>query len=314
MPSLHSLVAAGYCVVDVSADHSTAAPGGTALNVAEAISSLGFAASIAGTIGRDAPGRYAKGALSSNGVDVTQLRLDPSWTTPVLVQAGTPTSPEWRFHCPHCGTRFAKFRPSPVAHALEVVEKRSAPSVYFFDRTSLFSLTLAEMWREAGSLVVFEPSTVGQPHLFARATQLAHIVKFSRERRASVEPHLGGVGATLVETRGADGAEIRFGSTGRSVGLGASRARAIIDSAGAGDWTTAGMIAGLVQSVEKPDWAQVVADERDMSDAVSAGQRLGLVACSWSGARPPSWPLPSTPRAFGYRFFCPAHQPSVHTA
>lgn len=314
MPHLHSLVAAGYCVIDVSADHSTAAPGGTALNVAEAAASLGFAASVVGTIGRDSPGRYAKAALSSNGVDVTQLRLDSSWTTPVLIQAGTPASPEWRFHCPHCGTRFAKYRPSPVSHALQVVETQSAPSVYFFDRTSLFSLTLAEKWREAGSLVVFEPSTVGQPQLFARASQLAHIVKFSRDRLAAVEPHLGGIRATVVETRGADGAEIRFGSTGRAVRLGASRARTITDSAGAGDWTTAGMVAGLVHSVSQPDWAQVVTVGQVMRDAVNAGQRLGLVACSWSGARPPSWPLPSTPRAFGHRFFCPVHQTAAPAA
>lgn len=114
-----------------------------------------------------------------------------------------------------------------------------------FDRTSLFTIALARAWSAAGSLVVFEPATPGRPHLFEQAFEVADLVKFSSERRKTFEKLLDGAPISQVETLRVAGARFREKDQAEWQYVPGTEVVDVIDTVGAGDWTTAGIVDSL---------------------------------------------------------------------
>jgi fructokinase len=281
------LVTSGFVALDVILGHPPrVAAGGTAANVAAATASFGWDARVVGTLGDDAAGRYVQTDLISAGVNVDDLRLHSAWTTPVVLQESVGNDHVWRFVCPECGNRFAKHRPSPVAQAHELISKMPAPNVFFFDRTSLYTLALAEQWRSAGAIIVFEPSGLGRSHLFDRAITLAHVVKYSSQRASAFEERLAASRATQIRTEGAAGASFRMGGDGKWHFSAPVPVYSEVDTAGAGDWTTAGFLDALMRRGMLPGNADRTRDVALLSAALGEAQQWGAKACGWQGARP----------------------------
>ncbi|PYY38167.1 ribokinase [Curtobacterium sp. MCJR17_055] len=285
----HTVVTSGFAAVDVMINGSVcASPGGTAVNVAAILARLGWHSEVAGTIGTDPAGLFLAESLEADGVGTHSLRLFDQWKTPIVVQERRRDDHAWRFACPACGARFAKHRPSEVAYATAVVEQLPAPDVFFFDRVSLFTIELARRWKEAGSLVFFEPAGLGRPALFDRAVDVSDVVKYSAERAPAFAERLPTDLTTLIETLGPAGARIRIDGVWTDVP--GHPVTALVDSAGAGDWTSAGIIDALFTSGGEPDWER----------ALVAGQRLGADACGWEGVRPePATHIAGDFEAFG---------------
>lgn len=296
VPRRRRIVTSGFGAVDILRNGvMEASPGGTAVNVAAAMASLGWDAAFAGTIGTDPTGAFLRKSLQSSGVDVTYLRQDERWSTPVVLQERRHNDHVWRFSCPLCGARFAKHRPGPVSAAQAILRAADAPEVFFFDRTSLFTLELAEGWAAAGTLVVFEPAALGRPQLFDRAVAAASLVKFSSERGADFEERVQPSAGVVVRTLGKDGVEYRAARSRSWDSMPAFEVDRIVDTAGAGDWTTAGILQELHTSG---------ASGLDLERAVRAGQVMGARACTWEGVRPEK-PL-TMPRDEFEAFACPA--------
>lgn len=275
--STRRIVTSGFTTVDVIANGSvTASPGGTATNVASILARLGWESDVVGTVGDDPAGEFLIGALDLEGVGTGHLRRFDDWMTPIVVQERHQHDHIWRFACPVCGARFAKHRPSEAAYADLIVDEIQAPNVFFFDRVSLFTLRLASIWKDAGSTVFFEPATLGRPALFERAIELADVIKYSSERAPAFENRLERLETTLVETLGGEGAKVRLADGNRWLPVPGQRVEHLVDSAGAGDWTTAGIIDTLFASVGNSDWYA----------ALTVGQRLGARSCGWEGVRP----------------------------
>lgn len=255
--------------------------GGTATNVARALQGLGWKTQLIGTIGADPAGEFLKSELEGEGVGVVHLRQDEEWTTPVVLQIEHRGDHVWRFRCPICATAFAKHRPTPNEKARSLVLELPPPDVFFFDRPSLFTLAIAESWAGQGTFVVFEPAGLGRPQLFDRAINAAQLVKFSSERSSSFIDRLADSSATLVETRGSEGAQVRFAKEALWTHFPPEAVPSKVDSAGAGDWTTAGLLDSLfsAQSTEG-------LSTEGVSRAVAKGQSLGAMACSWEGVHP----------------------------
>jgi fructokinase len=306
------LVGTGFTALDVLlGPNPRLAAGGTAANVPAALATLGWAATAAGTLGDDAAGRFVRSDLAAAGVDVSALALDPAWRTPVVLQEGSDgKDPVWRFVCPECGTRFAKHRPGSVDRANEILSSTPVPSVIFFDRASLFSLTLADGWRRLGALVVFEPSGLGRPKLFERATSLAHIIKYSAQRAPAIEDRLDEVPAALIRTEGPAGVSFRPAKRKSWYHAEAVRPGPITDASGAGDWTTAGILQRLFEDRQK---ARVViaalSDAGVLDAAIERGQELGREACEWIGPRPGSSKTPAAVVPTGV--YCPPVRAAV---
>jgi fructokinase len=127
-------------------------------------------------------------------------------------------------------------------------------------------------------MVVFEPSiSSADAALFRRALAAATIIKYSDDYSAKLHAQLDQDGRRPIQitTHGAGGLEMR------RVGDRPQRLAAFptiaLDTAGAGDWTTAGLLHRFV-GVREPT-------SQELSSALRFGQALAAVNCSVIGAR-----------------------------
>ena len=154
------------------------------------------------------------------------------------------------FRCPRCGGRLPGYRPIPASAIRPMASSMPAPSLFFFDRVSRGAIDMAAAFRKQGALVFFEPSAQASHALFQEALAVSHVVKASRERwagRRELSPCE--TNWLLIETLGLEG--LRFLSRLPSYrGRGWQHVsgfplRNYRDTAGAGDWCTAGILACL---------------------------------------------------------------------
>lgn len=274
------LVSSGYTTVDVLTNGSLrVAPGGTATNVARAVNSMNWETAIVGRVGDDPPGNFLSEKLSAIGIDTRELRSSRLWTTPVLVQEAHRGDHRWRFRCPVCNTRFASHRPPPHSEVRDVTQSIGTPHVFFFDRASRYTVALAERWAQEGAFIVFEPSTLGVAALFDEAAELADLLKFSGQRAEAFGSRLRQHSGAMVETLGSAGVRYRAAGSDSWVTVPPNPVPDFVDSAGAGDWTTAGLLSHLVD--ERGD-VQI----GRLHEAIVEGQELGAKACGWEGVFP----------------------------
>lgn len=194
------------------------------------------------------------------------------------------------------------------------------PDVFFFDYASAATVLLAEAFAEHGALIVFEPSTMA-PLEFRRAVAVSDIVKYSRQRLSQlaerniksllqVESRLDRLSAAgmktadilaglleyaaqnspagphlpllEIETIGQEG--LRYRSKifdGEWTHRSALGLRKVKDTAGAGDWCTAGILLKLWNKLKTTSFATL--DE--IIRAIDHGQALAAMACGYEGPR-----------------------------
>lgn len=267
--------------------------GGTCGNVLLALSYLGFRVAPICRLEDDEAAELIQEEFREWDVDTTYVSVGEDGSTPVIFQTirpnpgGVPThSFSWR--CPACGKRFPAYKPTLAMTAEAIAAGMPLLRVFFFDRVNRGSLVLAEKASERGALVVFEPSSVGDHALFKEAWAVSHVVKYSHERLADLPDSLEfGTNQLLqVETLGADGLRYRakFGKrvTSPWKTLDALKAPALIDTAGAGDWCTAGLLHRLGR--EGAEGFRAVKPP-DVEAALRYGQALAAWNCGFVGAR-----------------------------
>lgn len=120
------------------------------------------------------------------------------------------------------------------------------PQVLFIDKVFPGAVDIASAARKRGALVVFEPSGIREPRLFRELVSLSHIVKYSRERLATLSRRRLSHEVLEIETRGSEGLRYRTNLTScKTRGwrvLRGLQTHSVRDAAGAGDWCTAGII------------------------------------------------------------------------
>jgi sugar/nucleoside kinase (ribokinase family) len=267
--------------------------GGTCCNVLTALSYLGWRTAPVARLRGGAPAARILSDLLQWGVRTDYISLDEDGSTPVIVQwirqtpQGEPRHTfSWR--CPKCGARLPGYKPVLVNDAESVGGRLDSPCVFFFDRLSRGALMLAQKSAELGAAVVFEPPSVGNPTLFREAWEIADIVKYSHERLQDLPAELeASTGPWLqIETLGRDGLRYRLRGRGtrprRWQHLEAVPATRLRDTAGAGDWCTAGLIHKLFPRGAR---ALETADDLDVRDALRYGQSLAAWTCGFEGPR-----------------------------
>ena len=205
--------------------------------------------------------------------------------TPVIVQRnfinkdGIPTH---RFESrPNMGRFYLDFKSLTMRQADEVIARIDfVPKVFFFDRVSPAILKLAVIFKEKGSVIFFEPSSrSGNVILFNKCVEVSDIIKFSEQRIKDIEQFESYKDKLFIQTQGAMGLSYRlnFGW----IHLEPVANDKVIDTAGAGDWTTAAFINELFKTRNRISDISVVEIERALNDA----QRVGSQSCSYEGAR-----------------------------
>lgn len=268
--------------------------GGTCGNVLTALAYLGWQSYPIARLSSDGASKHVAADLKQWGVNFDLVSFDEDGSTPVIVQHirtkdGVPTHSFSR-KCPCCGAIMPWYKAIRVIDVETLTPKLPKYQVYFFDRTSRGAITLAEKAREDGALVFFEPSTSSEPRLLDEALQLAHIVKLSSDRISGNEAVLASPHPKLIiETQGSSGLRLRFNGSAGNHGIAkkwhkmdAIPAAIVKDSAGAGDWCTAGiiyMIGGLgANGLETLTLS-------DIRKAVKVGQAMATWACGFAGPR-----------------------------
>lgn len=287
------LIALDLLVRPSSDQPSQAWTGGTCGNVLAALSYLGWDALPIARLNGDPASCFVREDLRRWGVRLDHASLAPTCATPIIVQLlrrdrrGEP-SHRFSWNCPHCGSWLPSFKPVPAKAVETLLPKLEAPRVFFMDRLSRGALKLAAWASEAGALVVFEPSGKPDAKLLGEALQLAHIVKYAEDRIAELDAFSFPESAVLVEIQTAGASGLRYRSRLPRAGttgwrhLPALPAPRVVDTCGAGDWATAGLIAKCGAGGRAGFEALKPAALRH---ALIYGQALSAWNCGFEGAR-----------------------------
>lgn len=294
----HICVGTGFIVLDVIRNSvgPTATEkrfaGGSCGNVLTILAYFGWDANAIGRIGDDHAGRELVEDLGRWGVETKLLQVEPGRGTPIIVQENyldAKGRPRHRFSraCPVCGASLPAYRPLLTSEASTVAAKIPAHSVFYFDRVAPGTVELVKKSRANGALVVFEPSGIKDERLFAECLKVAHVVKYANDRIEGIHDVVSKAKVPVeIETLGAKGLRLRVRANGRQGAwkdLPAFSAPELRDAAGAGDWTTAGLIHGLMTSGSSVE--QCVSDAEAVILATRLGQALAALNCGFEGAR-----------------------------
>ena len=266
--------------------------GGSCGNVLAVLAHLGWMSYPIARLGDDGATEWLVSDLEGAGVSSEFIERGDGGSTPVIVQRVSEDgdgNPRHRFErvCPHCKAWFPSYKPVLVRRAAELTPELPEPKAFYFDRASAGSIALAQWSREQGALVVFEPSGWKDERLFRRAVEVSDVVKFAHDRMSAADGGdldriLRASGVRLaVETRGAGGLRYRIGARGKWHELGSFRVGRAVDTAGAGDWTTAGLIFALS---ERGDAAGPLRSQA-VKEALQFGQALAAINCLFLSAR-----------------------------
>ena len=284
------LLAAGYLTLDMIVRDLTKgdywhSAGGTCGNVSIFTSALGVKVSLLARIGKDQRAQRILRDMDAAGVDTLNVEHNSAVHTPGIVELirGT-TKGEHRFthRCPLCESPLPKQSIVSKGVADSVAKSINQFDAYFFDRVTSATISLAKAAREAGLIVMFEPPSIPRTSRAKSAAALSDIVKISR--RASHNTRDWGLysnGSTkfIIETLGPEGTrfqEVSPSGAGEWVHLPAFTPTLIKDTAGAGDWLTAGLLADLLLRRHRLTEDSVV-------DLIKYGQRLSAISIAFDG-------------------------------
>jgi sugar/nucleoside kinase (ribokinase family) len=264
--------------------------GGTCGNIMSILSYLGWGAYPVARLNGDDASKQVLRDLKKWAVRLQFAETEPSAETPIVIHkirknAAGQAVHRFSLNCPYCGAFLPTYRAVLASAAEEVTSRIKNPMVFFFDRVSRGALILAKACADQGALIVFEPSGAGDPGLFLEALALTHILKYSNERVHNFKELLPQARPLLeIETMGKEGLRYRSGTGGIKTWskLEALTIASVKDTAGAGDWCTAGIIHCLGQH-GLADFESAGADA--LHHALRFGQAMAAWTCGFEGAR-----------------------------
>jgi fructokinase len=262
--------------------------GGSAGNVLAILAHLGWSVTPVASLGRDAAADRIYHEFKKLGADTRFLACEDHQYTPVVYQlpSNGESTHRFSFSCPFCGIKRGFSSPEDDTLSDAVLQHAPIPSVFYFDRVTPWALELAEKYRERGAIVMFEPSVIGTDlDAFQRAIKSAHILKYADDRIDDLKDFHRDSVEVEVQTRGKRGLQFRTQSTASSWHeLPAFAIPYLADTAGAGDWCSAGFLFALIGSVAENGGSGFMSTRR-VKESLRFGQILAALNCMQVGAR-----------------------------
>lgn len=291
-----SIYGTGLLALDIvmSADQSQPLrswAGGTCGNVLTILSFLGWDSYPIARLNGDAASLRVREDLRRWGVHLDFAECSPTSSTPIVIQEiqrdknGVPKH-RFAWSCPHCGKWLPGYRPVAARNLAWVLPEIDLPKVFFMDRLSRAALTLAANAASMGAIVVFEPSAKIDSKLLAEVLKISHIVKYANQRFAAIDGIEDSAVQLEVQTLGSEG--LRFRSclpkvrAREWVHLPALPAPFLVDTCGAGDWCTAGLIS-MIGTKGVAGFRQIT--KKKLYAALKFSQALAAWTCGFEGAR-----------------------------
>jgi fructokinase len=262
--------------------------GGSTGNVLAILAFLGWRSFPIAHIGHDPAGNSLLNEFKAMGSDTRFLVSQGHVQTPVIYQwpGDEEKTHRFSFACPLCGAkrRFSDYvLNQDLAH--EITETVTDLKVFYFDRITPLALKLAKIYRARGAVIFFEPSeSHGYTEQMRNALELTHILKYADDRISSLmDFDLSNV-AVEIQTLGAKGLRYRAPSLATDwVYLPAIGVPYIVDTAGAGDWCSAGLLYELFS--EDNFMSSALFTYNKLYSALRFGQALSALNCMYEGAR-----------------------------
>lgn len=290
-----SIVGTGLVALDVILNGTPTTPaklcaGGSCGNVLSILAFLGWKSKPIARLSDNGATEKLFNDFRKFKVDTSLISTTNDGKTPIIIHRilkdkdGRPQH-KFEFKIPNTNIWLPAYKPVLASNVDELLTKQPLANIFYFDRISRSTINLASYYKENGAIIIFEPSSLKDDKQTLECLALADIIKFSHERISNYsqifpEPN----GFLEIETLGKDGLHYRLKSSENQnwKKIPPFKFDQIIDSAGAGDWCTAGIINELgfngITSLRE-------STEKDIVRALTIGQALGGINCRYDGAR-----------------------------
>ena len=262
--------------------------GGSCGNVLTVLNWLGWQSYPIAHLRNDKPAEIIHRDLNYWEIELDFLVRNETGRTPIIIEKLKDNGiHKFMFKCPIRGTNLPRYKPISVDDVDSIVlQKEFDPSVFYFDRVSKSAIALAREFADKGTIIVFEPCSMRNERLFREALQICHILKYSDQQNKVLEKiNSRAVPLLEIETLGSKG--LRYRANLDSVSsewkpMKAYKLERVVDTAGAGDWCTAGIIHSLCR--EGLDNFRKLSCNR-VEYGLRVGQALAAFNCMFEGAR-----------------------------
>lgn len=280
--------------------------GGSCGNVLSILSYLGFNTYPIARLGNNKATEEILNDIKIWGVKTDLILKGDDGSTPIIIQRlsigrdGTPIH-RFEFRDPDTGKYLPSFKPVLAKSIEDLYNKKAVCDFFYLDRISRSSIELAKLYKKNGAIIFFEPSSlkVDNSSLINEIIEIVDVIKFSSDRIPNYKSIFAKSRIPVeIETLGKEGINYRINLDGSSdswKNIPSFNMSKIIDSAGAGDWTTAGIIKALIEnnitSVNQIKF-------NTFENILIYGQALGTISCLFKGARGMMYNVPSSDLIF----------------
>jgi fructokinase len=255
--------------------------GGTCANVLISLAMLGHRVAPILTLGSDANGTFLLNEMRRAGCVTRFIFREPNEESPVTIEYLDTAVARHAFSstCPETHRRLPSYRPLAQSNAHRARDAIQAASIFYVDRLSVTTLRAMEDASRNGAVVFFEPNAIRDFELFRRALAFIDIVKVSADTRSEMDGMDFKAPPYFITTHGGDGLTLQTSTD--TLTLPSLIAPRLIDTCGAGDMVTTGLIHALMTAGSRRCSIRV----DDVYAGLVMGQWLAALNCAFVGAR-----------------------------
>lgn len=289
-------VGTGYVALDVVINGKNDAEphiwaGGSCGNVLTILAYIGWESMPIARLGKDVAADRIFEDLEQWGVKTNFIYTEKTVDTPIVIERiqsafdGIPKHKfEWK--CPNCRSKLPRYRPILVKSTPQIITDMPTSQVFYFDRISRSIIDIAIEQRSRGALIIFEPYKIKESEIFQECINVAHIVKYSYEQISNSSITKMSNIPLEIQTLGGEGLRYRYQPSKKKQNkwkaMQAFHVSKLIDTAGAGDWCTAGLIHLIGQNGSE---SFLNSKKIDIENALKFGQSMAALNCKYEGAR-----------------------------
>jgi sugar/nucleoside kinase (ribokinase family) len=188
----------------------------------------------------------------------------------------------FEFRNPEDGKYLPSYKPCLSKSVQDILLKGPTPNVFYFDRINRASIDLAKAYKDNGAIIFFEPSSIKDEKGFKKCLEISDIVKFSEERIPNYTSVFPTAQTSIeIQTLGEKGLKYRRKGSAKWLEMEGYSIANVIDTAGAGDWCTA----GIIRTIFSENHSLEFVSEHQLQKALKFGQILSAINCTFEGAR-----------------------------
>jgi len=298
-------IGAGIIVLDIILNNGATIPiyraGGTCGNILAGLSFLGWETVAISRAGSDLAGDIMISDLANNGVNTNYITREDGLVTPRIVEKlnsnGKYAKHSFPQRCPSCECYLPRFRSPRVNTVENIFRENRKVDVYIFDKVTPSTLRLARKYRQADTLIFFEPSSLRNMDMVEQGISVCHVLKYTSDHTngrhginkcSEILKLVDSYQTPLViQTQSEKGLLYRIFGEKAWHKMKSYNPQKLIDTCGAGDWVTIGLLYYLKETAKnnKLDFIKTITSSFILDEALSFAQILSSVSCMFPGAR-----------------------------